>query len=121
MPGTPDVQAVVTAERRLLEPSVRTDRAAIDRLLHPEFTEIGASGRLWTRAEILDAMPTWEPTADLVVSDLVADALDPDTVLLTYVCSSATRRTRRSSIWRRDGERWRVRFHQGTPLDGPRE
>jgi len=40
-------------EERLLDPEVRHDRAAAAALLDPEFLEIGSSGRLFTREQIL--------------------------------------------------------------------
>lgn len=47
------VAAAVAGELRLLEPAVRASREEAARLLDPEFTEIGASGRRWTREEML--------------------------------------------------------------------
>ena len=57
---TPDDEAVaevIARERALLTREVRSSAAALDELLDPEFTETGASGRRWTRAEILAALP----------------------------------------------------------------
>lgn len=109
-----DFDAVIEAERQLLSPAVRSDRAAVDRLLHPEFTEIGASGTPWTRAEILDAMHEWSHP-EVVASEFVASHLGGDAIQLRYVCVGPRGCTRRSSLWQRDGSTWRIRFHQGTP------
>jgi ribonuclease HI len=51
--------------------------------------------------------------------DLTVAELGADTVLVT--CLSIVRHERldyanRSSIWVRDGDAWRLRFHQGTPV-----
>ena len=42
-------------------PSVRADAAAWPSLLHPDFEEIGASGRLWTRDAVLVSMDQVRP------------------------------------------------------------
>jgi hypothetical protein len=42
-----DVAAVVRRELELLEPAIRADASAVRERLHPDFREIGASGRLW--------------------------------------------------------------------------
>ena len=47
------VEAAIAGELRLLDPAVRSSADRIAQLLHPEFTEIGASGRLYTRPEII--------------------------------------------------------------------
>ncbi|HEU4539675.1 MAG TPA: nuclear transport factor 2 family protein [Jiangellaceae bacterium] len=46
------VATAIALERRLLQPTVRASPAALDALLDPEFQEIGASGRLWTRGDL---------------------------------------------------------------------
>lgn len=57
--------AAVAGELRLLEPAVRTSQEEAARLLDPEFTEVGASGRRWTREEMLAELPATEGgTAD---------------------------------------------------------
>jgi|SRR5215207_4390391 len=105
---------VVALERSLLTRAVRRDRARLERLLHPDFVEIGASGRRWSRAEMLDALPDEPSLDDVEAFDLVAQQLAPDVVLVTYSTRRATTSVHRSSIWvRRDGA-WVVRFHQGT-------
>ena len=115
---TPGERAAGPAELelRLLTPSVRVDREAVDRLLHHDFVEIGASGRVWDRASILAALAR-DPRAAPEVSDLVSAPLTDGAVLVTYRAVHADgRSTRRASIWLRDERgRWRVRFHQGTP------
>ena len=44
-----DEEHVVAMERALLTDEVRADRAAVAALLHPDWQEVGRSGRLWTR------------------------------------------------------------------------
>ena len=46
----PSPEAVVESlERELLRPETRADLGRTGVLLHPDFTEIGSSGRIWTR------------------------------------------------------------------------
>jgi ribonuclease HI len=42
-----ETAAVVELERLLLRPDVRADRQQVEVLLHQDFQEIGASGRVW--------------------------------------------------------------------------
>jgi ribonuclease HI len=110
--------AVIAAERTLLDPEVRTDRAALERWLDPEFTEIGQSGRLWTRDEILDDLLTTGQSG-YAAAELIEPQvreLAPDCYLLTCVVQIGNRRTCRSSIWRLNSGQWRMSFNQGTPL-----
>ncbi|MGR2752692.1 nuclear transport factor 2 family protein [Agromyces arachidis] len=111
---------VTGAERRLLEPEVRRDPAALEDLLHESFREIGRSGRLWSRDELIEVM-TGPDTVDLhsaVVTGEQVARVAPDLALLTYTLDADGMRSRRSSLWRIDGDRPRMLFHQGTPL-GP--
>ncbi|MGW2476502.1 nuclear transport factor 2 family protein [Streptomyces sp. NPDC001665] len=114
-----EVRAAMAGELRLLDPAVRASPEAVTELLDPEFTEFGASGRRYDRASILavtSAVEEDDPGPD--VSDLSGSLLAPDLVHLTYVTERNGALFRRSSLWRRSGEQWRMYFHQGTPA-GP--
>lgn len=104
---------VVRLERSLLSDEVRADPASVAALLHPEWEEIGASGRRWSRDELLaEIAPLAEPT-ELEV--LATHELGDDALLLVWRSVSARGSVLRSSLWVRAGGRWRQRFHQGTP------
>jgi ribonuclease HI len=108
-------EAIVEAlERELLRPETRADLGRTGVLLHPDFTEIGSSGRIWTRdAMMLELEEGPEGTVELEM--LGADRLGESTVLLTYRSYTRSGTTLRSSLWVREGAQWRLRFHQGTP------
>ena len=110
-PEITDADQVVALERLLLTDEVRSDRAAVAALLHPDWQEIGRSGRLWTREDILEDIGPIEPLDLEVVS---VDSLTPDQILLLWRASADGRSTLRSSLWVRAGRSWQQRFHQGT-------
>jgi ribonuclease HI len=107
-----DEEHVVALERSLLSDEVRSDPAAVAALLHPDWAEIGRSGRLWTRDAMLASIGPAESRVALEV--LSVDRIDPDTILLVWRASCADRNTLRSSLWVRTNGDWRQRFHQGT-------
>ena len=51
-------------------------------------------------------------------SDFRCQRLAKDLYLLTYTLQDGVRLTRRSTIWRRTVEGWKVVFHQGTIVQG---
>ncbi len=106
-----DEEHVVAMERALLTTDVRTDRAAVAALLHADWQEVGRSGRLWTRDDILAEIGPIAPVELEVVS---TDRLGPDTILLLWRAGADGRSTLRSSLWVRHGGQWQQRFHQGT-------
>ncbi|MEV8041988.1 ribonuclease HI family protein [Arthrobacter sp. NPDC080082] len=104
---------VEALERELLQPETRADLGRTGVLLHPEFTEIGSSGRLWTRDEVMMALEE-NPGPHAALETLAAERIGPDTVLLTYRSRTRAGTVLRSSLWVLDGHQWRLRFHQGT-------
>ncbi len=111
-PVPTDEEHVIALERSLLTEEIRADRTAVSALLHPEWCEIGRSGRLWTREETLDSIA---PLSTPVTLDVLSVSwVDRDTILLLWRALGDQRSTLRSSLWVRDRSGWRQRFHQGT-------
>ena len=82
-----------------------------------EYWEVGASGRIYDRALILEELerrqdhtlpPDWRTDGFHLLQ------LSEETYLLTYTLTQKTRVTRRSTLWRRTGELWQILYHQGT-------
>ncbi len=114
--GERDLQQVVERELALLSPEVRRDADAVRSLLHPDFVEYGASGRVWDRVSVATA--TGGSPEGITASDLQPRRVGSDVVLLTYRSQASGRRTLRSSVWVRDPQAgWLLLFHQGTPCD----
>lgn len=103
---------VVRLERSLLTDAVRADPASVAALLHSEWEEIGASGRRWSRDELLAEIGPLPTPVELEL--LATHELGDDAVLLVWR-SVGEAPALRSSLWVRAGGRWRQRFHQGTP------
>ena len=111
-----DTEEAVRRELELLSPDVRRDPAAVDRLLDPAFREVGASGRLWERADVVELLSReGDAAATVAVADLQATRLAADLVLVTYVSERSGRRARRCTLWRCGSDGWRALYHQGTP------
>lgn len=111
-----DEHEVVERELAVLEPAVRRDPQRVRALLHPDFTEYGASGRIWDRNSI--AAVTSGTVERIAATEFRTVRLGPDAILLTYRSDTAGRRALRSSVWVRDPDAgWLLRFHQGTLTD----
>jgi ribonuclease HI len=105
---------VESLERELLRPETRADLGRTGVLLHPDFTEIGSSGRIWTRDDLMMALEE-NPDGPTDLEVLGAERLGEGAILLTYRSYSRSGTALHSSLWVLDGTQWRLRFHQGTP------
>jgi hypothetical protein len=110
---------LLRAEMLLLDPAVRRDRARVSALLANDFFEFGASGRIWTRDQILDLLAT-EEYSPPVVEDFACHRIADNVVLVTYRTVRMNKETGqreaalRSSLSIRRSGTWKIRFHQGT-------
>jgi hypothetical protein len=101
-------------------PEFGTTRADFERMTEDTFWEVGASGRRYSREYVLDelerrhANPTedeWQ-TRGFHCLEIAADSY-----LLTYTLIQGERVTRRSTIWRRTAQGWKIVYHQGTVVE----
>lgn len=85
-------------------------------LLTDDFVEIGSSGSAYTKPEIIAAL-AGETPVQWTLEHFKARAIAEGVVLVTYRATrhgQGTVASLRSSVWKREGERWRMAFHQGT-------
>lgn len=108
-------------EVELHHPGVSCTAARFEALLHPDFHEVGRSGRPYDRVTVLRYLSHALPAAGVRSCDFRLERLAPDLALLHYRSiqqpedGSPALRTLRMSLWMREGEAWRLRYHQGTP------
>ena len=98
-------------------PPLGTPRAELERLVAPDFFEIGASGRVYLRSDALEALEARsasQQVGDWETRDFQCRRLAQDVYLLTYLFRRGGRRTRRATIWSRVGGAWSTGYHQGT-------
>jgi hypothetical protein len=106
-------------EERLLEPTVRKSRSALERLLADEFVEFASDGHVYDKDEVISALQLELPLRRSI-ADFAIQSLSTEIVLATYKVSRADQasgeivRSLRSSVWRRAGDGWQLIFHQGT-------
>lgn len=89
-----------------------------ERATAPEFWEVGASGRRYSREFIL-SMRRREALVDADAEGWKATGfglrrLGPNCYLLTYTLDQNGRLTRRATIWEKAENAWRIVYHQGT-------
>ena len=110
----------VAQELRELEDSLdqpelrKSDR--LGDLLADEFVEFAASGRTYTKNELVEALQKETHVAQ-TTSDFKVVMLAPTIALLTYRIERASKprvHTLRASVWKRKKGQWQLLFHQAT-------
>lgn len=106
-------------EEKLLKPEVRRSADDVARLLADEFIEFGSSGCIFNKSQIISSLQqeVSEATVRISIENFLTRRLAPHVVLVTYrtVGSDPAVQRLRSSIWKFEGGRWQMVFHQGTP------
>lgn len=104
-------------ETRLLNSPARADAAWLAEVLADDFVEVGSSGRTYDKAGVIAALTAPQATLDpsAHIDSVTVRLLAPCVALVTYQATGNERpRSLRSSVWRLEGDRWRLAFHQGT-------
>jgi len=105
-------------------PELGTSRSDFENMTEPDFWEVGASGRRYSRDHLLDVLEDRHQVASHLALEDTWEAIDfacrelgGDTYLLTYTLLQGRRKTRRASVWRRRSGEWKILFHQGTLVE----
>ncbi|MEL7184939.1 MAG: DUF4440 domain-containing protein [Pseudomonadota bacterium] len=117
----------VLDELRNLEPifhhsEIGAQREEFEDMTVADFWEVGASGRRYSREHVVNELvERYSARHEDVWSadDFQCREIAPDNYLLTYTLIQGTNRvTRRSTIWRRTDDGWKIFYHQGTVVGG---
>ena len=102
-------------EQALWVSQTRGDRIWMELVLAPDFTEHGRSGRIYDREASLAVDVPDVIEVELPLTDFTVRMISEDIALVTYVSVEPRGRSNRASLWRQDGSRWLLEFHQGSP------
>jgi hypothetical protein len=114
------LQELQALEVELHHPGVRCSRVRLEQLLHPEFHEVGRSGRAYNRETIINFLVAQESQPVIASEEFSVSVLGPEVALLTYRSAHVEKgprlvnHTLRSSIWLKASTGWQLFYHQGT-------
>jgi hypothetical protein len=115
----PILEALQSREPIFHRPELGTTRLDFDAMCDPDFWEVGASGRCYSREYVLNELEErhkhpqddpWE-TSEFHVREIAADLY-----LVTYTLKQNRRITRRCTLWRHAPNGWKILYHQGTAV-----
>ena len=119
--NTPSLETIKSLEEALHRAETRGSKEQLETLLAEGFVEFGSSGTVYDRTTIVDllAKECAADRGDLGAMDYTLRSISHDAVLLTYktvrsLKDGSKQSVLRSSIWKYDGLKWQMLFHQGT-------
>jgi len=116
-----EVDAAVALERDLLDPACRVDPDRVAALLADEFVEIGKSGRVWNRDDVVATLAA-EPGMDgITIGPMGGQQIAAGLVVVRYTThhDGGPGTVHRTGWWRKTTNGWRCWFHQATVVPEP--
>ena len=110
-------EELIQREPLFHRPELGMRREDYEKMTAPEFWEIGASGRRYSREYILGVLTERNrnpPDDPWKVQDFDCIEIAQDNYLATYTLVQGERVTRRATLWRRGADGWQAVYHQGT-------
>jgi len=109
-------------EESLWRSKTRFDNDYMERILATDFFEFEKSGKRFRRSEMLFCPGDFsEFKAKLPLSNFnaryLADMIVQTTYISEVIYDDAIQYANRSSIWTRQSDGWKLRFHQGAPTN----
>jgi hypothetical protein len=108
-------------ETELHHAGIRCSKDRLEQLLHPDFYEVGRSGRPYDRATCIRFLLAESAPLNAESRGFQLTQLSDTLALLNYKSAhrlddgSLVHHALRSSVWQLTGAHWQLRYHQGTP------
>ncbi len=116
-------QTAIAHEKNLIEAKKKDDATFFKRTLSQEFSLVGVDGKLLEEEEAADNLGD-SSLLELTPYDIKVVALSGDAVIVTYDAivreapeedqGPPPRYQHFSSVWVKQGEQWKLKFHQAT-------
>ena len=117
---TNESEKIYLLELLVLDPITRQSVVQLDQLIADTFYEIGASGKIYTKKDLLESLPLEAVNncslGQSEVTDFELNRISEDLIRVNYTLKEKTRNTQRTSIWEMKGAHYQMIFHQGTVI-----
>lgn len=114
-------ELLIQFEKELLEPEVRGSKERLDVLIADEFVEYASSGKVYSKKDVLEALPSVEnrKETDYKMINPSVRMLSDEIGLVLYQVKKRNLEgeivlSNRSSVWKKGEDGWKMVFHQGT-------
>ena len=112
-----DIEKLYELEESLWKSETRFNEEYMRTIMAKDFFEFGRSGKIYSIDECLSASYQ-EIGAKLPLKDFAIHEIDEKVVLITYISEvqyDEIEIGNRSSLWLKNEDGWKLKFHQGTP------
>ena len=113
-----DFEKLKELEESLWLSETRFDYEYMDKVLASDFFEFGRSGRTYKREETLSGSRPQTINIKFPLRNFSIALIDTNVALVTYISEVMYEEmevANRSSIWLKNADGWKIKFHQGTP------
>lgn len=115
-------KTILTLEEKLLSSSTRNDPDELAAMLDDGFVEFGSSGKIYNKQDVINALKNQE-ALNYTISGFKINSLSDEVILAAYKIEiilagkQESKKSLRSSIWKRSENKWKIIFHQGTNVE----
>ncbi len=112
-------ETIKKLEKSLQVPDFRKNPVKLSHLIADEFIEIGKSGKVWNKSDLIEVLIN-ETSTEITMTDFSLSPLSENLMLVIYTAIQSTKdgspdvKSKRSSIWKLFDNDWKIIFHQGT-------
>ncbi|AIT10112.1 hypothetical protein LO80_09100 [Candidatus Francisella endociliophora] len=114
-------QTLLDLEKSLLSSKTRFDYKYMSEILTNDFREFGKSGKAYTKQDILQSLLSpIKINLEIINNSFKVNLLEEHIILVTYMTINKynNQKHNRSSIWVGLNNKWKIKFHQGTTIEG---
>lgn len=108
-----DYEIIKNLELELVNPITRRNTDRLNELLSDDFEEVGSSGRIYSKRDILDILPV-SSDVNYELNDFRFINLSGDCILVKYKANTLGVGSYRTSVWVRAVNSWQMLHHQST-------
>ena len=104
-------------ELKLLEKDIRKNKNELEKLISKDFIEYGSSGLIYSYDETINGLLNETEEKIYKIVKMEAKIFSKNIVMILYIIDINGNISNRSSIWKKESNKWKIIFHQGTKVN----
>lgn len=105
---------ILELEKSLFKYKFMSNITYLNEIIDDSYKEIGKSGRIFNKEDVIKELFMLNEDRNIIIYNFTCNNIDKNIYLVHYITKKGTENIFRTSIWKKDNNKFKIIFHQAS-------